>query len=75
MADAGATQYTFHLEATSDAAALARQIKEAGMKVSKLILLIIMNLKHKLKSFFHYIVLYTNIVLDENRILSYQEKY
>lgn len=33
MADAGANQYTFHIEATNDAKALARQIKEAGMKV------------------------------------------
>ncbi|XP_045596648.1 ribulose-phosphate 3-epimerase isoform X1 [Procambarus clarkii] len=33
MADAGADQYTFHIEATVDAPALARKIKEAGMKV------------------------------------------
>ncbi|XP_064085556.1 ribulose-phosphate 3-epimerase-like isoform X5 [Macrobrachium nipponense] len=33
MADAGADQYTFHIEATDDAKALIRQIKEAGMKV------------------------------------------
>ena len=33
MADAGASQYTFHIEATNDASALSRQIKEAGMKV------------------------------------------
>ena len=33
MADAGADQYTFHLEATSDAGSLIRKIKEAGMKV------------------------------------------
>lgn len=33
MADAGADQYTFHIEATSEPAALARKIKEAGMKV------------------------------------------
>ncbi|OQR74189.1 ribulose-phosphate 3-epimerase-like [Tropilaelaps mercedesae] len=33
MADAGADQYTFHLEATKDAPALIRAIREAGMKV------------------------------------------
>ncbi|KAK8741377.1 hypothetical protein OTU49_002187 [Cherax quadricarinatus] len=33
MADAGADQYTFHIEATEDAPSLARKIKEAGMKV------------------------------------------
>lgn len=33
MADAGATQYTFHLEAAGDVPALVRQIREAGMKV------------------------------------------
>ncbi|XP_042235737.1 ribulose-phosphate 3-epimerase-like [Homarus americanus] len=33
MADAGADQYTFHIEATKDAPTLARKIKEAGMKV------------------------------------------
>jgi len=33
MADAGADQYTFHLEATQDPPALIRQIREAGMKV------------------------------------------
>jgi len=33
MADAGADQYLFHLEATNDAKLLCRQIKEAGMKV------------------------------------------
>ncbi|KAK7060102.1 hypothetical protein SK128_012633 [Halocaridina rubra] len=33
MADAGANQYTFHIEATENAKALARQIREAGMKV------------------------------------------
>ncbi|XP_003747238.1 ribulose-phosphate 3-epimerase isoform X2 [Galendromus occidentalis] len=32
MADAGADQYTFHLEATDDASTLIRKIKEAGMK-------------------------------------------
>lgn len=33
MADAGADQYTFHYEATSDPRALIRKIREAGMKV------------------------------------------
>ncbi|XP_022646604.1 ribulose-phosphate 3-epimerase-like isoform X1 [Varroa jacobsoni] len=33
MADAGADQYTFHLEATNDALGLIRAIREAGMKV------------------------------------------
>lgn len=33
MHDAGANQYTFHVEATTDAASLARKIKEVGMKV------------------------------------------
>lgn len=33
MADAGADQYTFHLEATRDVPGLARKIREAGMKV------------------------------------------
>ena len=33
MADAGATQYTFHLEATEGPEKLITQIKEAGMKV------------------------------------------
>ncbi|XP_063592618.1 ribulose-phosphate 3-epimerase-like [Penaeus indicus] len=33
MHDAGANQYTFHFEATKDAAALARKIREVGMKV------------------------------------------
>ncbi|XP_047737382.1 ribulose-phosphate 3-epimerase-like isoform X1 [Hyalella azteca] len=33
MADAGASQYTFHLEASEDVPKLIRQIKEAGMKV------------------------------------------
>ncbi|KAK4305960.1 hypothetical protein Pmani_022181 [Petrolisthes manimaculis] len=33
MADAGADQYTFHIEATSDPTTLSRKIKEAGMKV------------------------------------------
>ncbi|XP_063853658.1 ribulose-phosphate 3-epimerase-like [Scylla paramamosain] len=32
MADAGADQYTFHIEATDDPLALARKIREAGMK-------------------------------------------
>lgn len=33
MADAGADQYTFHYEATSDPLGVVRKIKEAGMKV------------------------------------------
>ncbi|XP_043245223.1 ribulose-phosphate 3-epimerase-like isoform X1 [Amphibalanus amphitrite] len=33
MADAGANQYTFHIEASKDVPALCRKIKEAGMKV------------------------------------------
>jgi len=33
MSDAGADQYTFHLEATRDVPGLCRKIKEAGMKV------------------------------------------
>lgn len=32
MADAGATQYTFHVEATKNSGELIRKIKEAGMK-------------------------------------------
>ncbi|CAN7976802.1 unnamed protein product, partial [Ixodes persulcatus] len=32
MADAGADQYTFHYEATSDPTGLVRKIREAGMK-------------------------------------------
>ncbi|KAK8379684.1 hypothetical protein O3P69_019582 [Scylla paramamosain] len=32
MADAGADQYTFHIEATDNPLALARKIREAGMK-------------------------------------------
>ncbi|CAN7983298.1 unnamed protein product [Ixodes hexagonus] len=34
MADAGADQYTFHYEATSDPMGLVRKIREAGMKAS-----------------------------------------
>lgn len=38
MQDAGADQYTFHIEATSDPLSLCRKIREAGMKViSKLL--------------------------------------
>lgn len=33
MKDAGADQYTFHIEATDDPALVCRKIKEAGMKV------------------------------------------
>lgn len=33
MCDAGASQYTFHLEATSSPAECIRKIKETGMKV------------------------------------------
>lgn len=33
MSDAGADQYTFHLEATRDVPGLCRKIKETGMKV------------------------------------------
>ena len=33
MADAGADQYTFHVEATDEPASVIRKIKEAGMKV------------------------------------------
>ncbi|KAK9885411.1 hypothetical protein WA026_010907 [Henosepilachna vigintioctopunctata] len=33
MADAGISQYTFHVEATKDVIPLCRKIKEAGMKV------------------------------------------
>lgn len=32
MADAGADQYTFHLEATDNLVDLMNQIKKAGMK-------------------------------------------
>lgn len=35
MAAAGANQYTFHLEATSNPASLIKDIKESGMKVRK----------------------------------------
>ena len=34
MSGAGATQYTFHVEATSSPGDLIRKIKEAGMRVS-----------------------------------------
>lgn len=34
MAEAGANQYTFHIEATSDPMNCIRRIKEAKMKVS-----------------------------------------
>ncbi|CAG7819881.1 unnamed protein product [Allacma fusca] len=33
MGQAGANQYTFHLEATRDVSGISRKIKEAGMKV------------------------------------------
>lgn len=33
MADAGADQYTFHIEATEAPEALCRKIRESGMKV------------------------------------------
>ena len=33
MADAGADQYTFHMEATNAPGDLIRKIKDAGMKV------------------------------------------
>ena len=33
MADAGANQYTFHIEATEDPMQCIRKILEAGMKV------------------------------------------
>ena len=33
MAAAGANQYTFHLEATSNAGNLIKEIRESGMKV------------------------------------------
>lgn len=33
MADAGASQYTFHIEAADDVPSLIRLVKEAGMKV------------------------------------------
>nr|ACO11172.1 Ribulose-phosphate 3-epimerase [Caligus rogercresseyi]ACO11370.1 Ribulose-phosphate 3-epimerase [Caligus rogercresseyi] len=33
MSDAGADQYTFHIEATEDPLALCRRIRESGMKV------------------------------------------
>lgn len=41
MANAGAEQYTFHVEATGDhsPADVIRKIKEAGMKVNLLYLL------------------------------------
>lgn len=46
MHDAGANQYTFHIEATKDAAALARNIREVGMKVRLNIkILILFNLE------------------------------
>jgi len=34
MSDAGADQYTFHIEASQDVPGVCRKIKEAGMKVS-----------------------------------------
>ena len=33
MANAGATQYTFHIEATEDPKRCIRKVREAGMKV------------------------------------------
>ena len=36
MSDAGANQYTFHIEATRDVPGLCRKIREYGMKVSLL---------------------------------------
>lgn len=33
MADAGADQYTFHVEPVDDVAKVCRKVKEAGMKV------------------------------------------
>lgn len=36
MAEAGANQYTFHIEATADPMTCIRQIKEANMKVRQL---------------------------------------
>lgn len=35
MAAAGANQYTFHLEATTNPGNLIKEIKESGMKVTK----------------------------------------
>ena len=37
MADAGANQYTFHIEATEDPMQCIRKIREAGMKVCQII--------------------------------------
>ena len=36
VADAGADQYTFHIEATQNPGELCRKIREAGMKVRAL---------------------------------------
>ena len=36
VADAGADQYTFHIEATQNPGELCRNIREAGMKVRAL---------------------------------------
>ena len=33
MSDAGASQYTFHIEATDDPKTCIRKIRESGMKV------------------------------------------
>jgi len=33
MADAGANQYTFHVEATRDVPGVCRKVREAGMRV------------------------------------------
>lgn len=41
MKNAGADQYTFHIEATEHPGALIRQIKEAGMKVGLLSVILI----------------------------------
>ena len=46
MADAGATQYTFHIEAAKDVKNLCRTIKESGMKVIDLIYFAILKQKN-----------------------------
>ena len=38
MRDAGADQYTFHIEATEDPVSCIRKIREAGMKVKEILI-------------------------------------
>lgn len=46
MAAAGASQYTFHIEATTNPGNLIKEIRESGMKVRRCVLIV--KLKKKL---------------------------